>query len=171
MKSRTPLLVLLTAGSMLAAGSLLAQDQTMPTAPPPPAPVQGIPPQQSMPPQPPQPMPTPPQPTAGDTATQAPPPPPTQTMPATQPTLPPPPGGTQAQTNTAGTQVTINSSVPPVNAGPAPSFEQLANGKKYITESDASAYPLLANDWNYVDKGHAGRVTKAQYEAWANHNK
>ncbi|WP_109126705.1 hypothetical protein, partial [Dyella sp. C11] len=115
------------------------------------------------------PPPPPPQPTDAMPTSQTP-PPPTQVMPATQPTPPPPPGGTQAQTNTAGQQVTINSSVPPVNAGPAPSFEQLANGKRYISESDASAYPLLANDWNYVDKGHAGRVSKAQYEAWLNHN-
>ena len=92
-------------------------------------------------------------------------------MPATQPTPPPPPGGTQAQTASGSQPVTINSSVPPVNAGPAPSFEQLANGKKYISESDASAYPLLANDWIYVDKGHAGRVSKSQYEAWLSNNR
>jgi hypothetical protein len=145
MKSRTPLIALVTAGSLMLAGTVLAQDQTMPTPPPPPS-------GQTMPAQP-----TPP--------------PPTQIMPATQPTPPPPPGGTQAQTATAGQQVTINSSVPPVNAGPAPSFEQLANGKKYISESDASAYPLLANDWAYVDKGHAGRVSKAQYEAWLSNNR
>jgi hypothetical protein len=164
MKSRTPLLAVVAAGSLMFAGVLLAQDQTVPAPPPPPQPAQSMPAQQSMPPQP---MPTPPQPTA----TQAPPPPPTQTMPATQPTPPPPPGGTQAQTGVGGQQVTINSSVPPVNAGPAPSFEQLANGKKYISESDASAYPLLANDWSYVDKGHSGHVTRAQYEAWVNNNK
>lgn len=148
MKSRTPLIALVTAGSLALAGSVFAQDQTMPT-PPPPQPTQ---------------QPTDPMPTGA-------PPPPTQTMPSTAPTPPPPPNGTQAQTNSnQGQQVTINSSVPPVNAGPAPSFEQLANGKKYISESDASAYPLLANDWSYVDKGHAGRVTKAQYQAWLNHN-
>jgi hypothetical protein len=92
-------------------------------------------------------------------------------MPATVPTPPPPPGGTQAQTGTpAGQPVTINSSVPPVNAGPAPSFEQLSGGSRYITESQASAYPLLANDFIYVDKGHTGHITKAQYQAWLNHN-
>ncbi|PXV58580.1 hypothetical protein SAMN04487785_11559 [Dyella jiangningensis] len=140
MKPRTPLLALVTAGSMMLAGSLLAQDQTMPT-PPPPQPVQNT----------------------------APPPPPTQTMPTNAPT-PPPPGGTQAQTNAGGQQVTINSSVPPINPGPAPSFEQLSGGTKYITESQASAYPLLANDFSYVDKGHTGHITKAQYEAWVSHN-
>ncbi|MET3651496.1 hypothetical protein [Dyella japonica] len=159
MKSRTPLIALVTAGSMMLAGSVLAQEQTMPTPPPPPQPAQTMPATPPPPPPPPQGM-----------STQATPPPPTQVMPAAQPTPPPPPGGTQAQTASAGQQVTINSSVPPVNAGPAPSFEQLANGKKYISESDASSYPLLANDWAYVDKGHAGRVTKAQYEAWLSHN-
>lgn len=158
MKSRTPLIALVTAGSMMLAGSVLAQDQTMPTPPPPPQPVQTMSP------------PPPPPPPGQDMSSRPTPPAPTQVMPATQPTPPPPPGGTQAQTASAGQQVTINSSVPPINPGPAPSFEQLANGKTYISENDASAYPLLANDWAYVDKGHAGRVTKKQYEAWLNHN-
>ena len=154
MKQRTPLLALVTAGSMLLAGSLLAQDQPMPTPPPPPAPsTQATPP------------PTQTMPTQSQT-----PPPPTQTMPAQAPTPPAPQGGTQAQTQAGSQQVTINSSVPPVNPGPAPSFEQLSGGTKYITESQASAYPLLANDFSYVDKGHTGHITKAQYEAWASHN-
>jgi hypothetical protein len=126
---------------MLLAGSLLAQVQPMPT-PPPPQPTQNM---------------------------QAPTPPPTQSMPAQTPT-PPPQGGTQAQTTAAGQQVTINSSVPPITPGPAPSFEQLSGGAKVITESQASAYPLLANDFSYVDKGHTGHITKAQYEAWLSHN-
>lgn len=141
MKPRTPLLALITAGSMMLAGTLLAQDQPMPTPPPPQPTTQGVPAS-----------------------------PPTQTMPAATPTPPPPQGGTQAQTSAAGQQVTINSSVPPVNPGPAPSFEQLSGGTKYITESQASAYPLLANDFSYVDKGHTGHITKAQYEAWVSHN-
>ncbi|WP_114239382.1 hypothetical protein [Dyella sp. C9] len=130
MKSRTPLIALITAGSMMLAGSLLAQDQTMP------------------------------------------PPPPSETMPATAPTPPPPPGGTQAQVSgMQGQQGTINSVVPPVAAGPAPSFEQLSGGSRYITEDQASAYPLLANDFAYVDKGKTGHITKAQYERWLNGNK
>ncbi|WP_238481147.1 hypothetical protein [Dyella telluris] len=112
------------------------------------------------------PTPPPPQPTTQNMPAS----PPTQTMPAATPTPPPPQGGTQANTSAAGQQVTINSSVPPVNAGPAPSFEQLSGGTKYITESQASAYPLLANDFSYVDKGHSGHITKAQYEAWVSHN-
>jgi hypothetical protein len=155
MKPRIPLLALVTAGSMMLSGSLLAQDQTMPTTPPPPQPANTMPA-------------TPPPPTKNMPTTQTP-PPPTQTMPATTPT-PPPQGGTQAQTSAAGQQVTINSSVPRVNPGPAPSFEQLSGGTKYITESQASAYPLLANDFSYVDKGHTGHISKAQYEAWLSHN-
>lgn len=142
MKSRTPLLALLVAGSMAFAGALLAQDQGM-QAPPPPAP-----------------RPTMPATTAAPSA-------PAATMPATTPT-PAPPGGTQANINSPQGEVTINSSVPPVAAGPAPSFEQLSGGTRFITEDQAIAYPLLANDFLYVDKGHTGRITKAQYERWLN---
>lgn len=133
MKSRTPLLALMTAGSLMLAGSLMAQDQTTMPPPPPPAP-----------------------------AAPAAPMPPPAPMPAN--------AGTQgsAQFNTAQGQVTINSVVPPVNAGPAPSFEQLSGGSRYITEEQASAYPLLANDFSYVDKGHTGHITRTQYEAWVN---
>ncbi len=73
-----------------------------------------------------------------------------------------------AQFNAAQGQVTINSVVPPVNPGPAPSFEQLSGGGRFITEDQASAYPLLANDFNYVDKGHTGHISKRQYEDWLN---
>lgn len=132
MKSRTTILTLVTAGSMMLSGSLLAQNQTMPTSPPPPT---------------------------------------AQTLPSTAPTPPPPPGGTQAQVNSPQGQVTINSSVPPVAQPPAPSFEQLSNGSRYITEDQASAYPPLANDFLYVDKGKTGHITKAQYERWLNNDK
>lgn len=93
-------------------------------------------------------------------------------MPAATPT-PAPPAGTQANINSPQGQVTINSSVPPVVAGPgpAPSFEQLSGGSRFITEDQAAAYPLLANDFLYVDKGHTGHITKAQYERWLNNNK
>lgn len=83
-------------------------------------------------------------------------------------TPPPPPGGSQATIASPQGQVTIQSSIPPVSSGPAPSFEQLSGGTKYITEEQAAAYPLLANDFLYVDKGHTGRITKAQYERWLN---
>ena len=130
MKARTPLFALLTTGSLMFAGALLAQDQTEPP-PPPPMPASSM-------------------------------------APAT-----PMPGMAQgsAQFNTAQGQVTINSIVPPVVAGPAPSFEQLSGGSHYITEDQAAAYPLLANDFIYVDKGHTGHISKAQYERWVNDNK
>ena len=123
MKYRSPLLALVTAGSMMFAGALLAQDQSMPPSSAP-----------------------------------------MNTMPTTQP------AGTvgTAQFNTAQGQVTIHSVVPPVNAGPAPSFEQLSGGTRYITEDQAAAYPLLANDFLHVDTGHTGHITKAQYERWVN---
>lgn len=127
MKARTSLLALLTAGSLMFAGALLAQDQS------------------------------------------APPPMPASSMQPSTPTM----GSAQgsAQFNTPQGQVTINSVVPPVVAGPAPSFEQLSGGSRYITEDQAAAYPLLANDFNYVDKGHTGHISKAQYERWVNNNK
>ena len=159
MKSRKPLLALLAAGSMTLAGSLLAQDQGMQTPPPPP-PAPATP----MPATPPTPPPAPRSTMPATTATHA---APTAIMPATTPT-PPPPAGTQANVNSPQGQVTINSSVPPVHTGPAPSFEQLSGGARFITEDQAAAYPLLANDFLYVDKGHTGHITKAQYERWLN---
>jgi hypothetical protein len=121
MKPRKPLLVLITAGSMMLAQSLLAQDQSMTSPPPAPiAPVQSS--------------------TAGSP--------------------------NSAQLSTPQGQLDIHSTVPPVTAGPAPSFEQLSGGARYITADQASAYPLLANDFSYVDKGKTGRISKAQYEHW-----
>lgn len=105
---------------------------------------------------------------AQDQSMQAPPPPPPAPAAPMPATPPPPPGGTQANVNSPQGQVTINSSVPPVAAGPAPSFEQLSGGTRFITEDQATAYPLLANDFLYVDKGHTGHITKTQYERWLN---
>ena len=123
MKYRKPLLALVTTGSMMLAGSLLAQDQPAPMSSPPPAP--------------------------------------TAPMPAS-------PSATtdRAQFQTPQGQLTVKSTVPPVVAGPAPSFEQLSGGSRYITADQATAYPLLANDFTFVDKGKTGHITKAQYERW-----
>ena len=49
---------------------------------------------------------------------------------------------------------------------PAPSFEQLANGRGGITEAQASAYPPLANDFKYADSNHDGRISKTEYARW-----
>jgi len=99
---------------------------------------------------------TPPPPPPGDQQQMQPPPPP-----------PPQPGQTTTQTTTEqGAPARVNSSMPPVAAGPAPSFEQLSNGGKSISESQASAYPLLANDFKYADRNRDGHISKSEYEAW-----
>ncbi|SEM20848.1 hypothetical protein SAMN02800694_0182 [Luteibacter sp. UNCMF331Sha3.1] len=87
------------------------------------------------------------------------------------PPPPPPPPGMEAGSAGAAMatpqgQVNVNSGPAPAKSyGPPPSFESLAKGKKYITPEDASAYPLLANDWDYA--AHQGkRISKAQYDRW-----
>ncbi|HKT30338.1 hypothetical protein [Dyella sp.] len=75
-------------------------------------------------------------------------------------------GASSSTFNTAKGQVTINSTMgsTPSTASP-PSFEQLANGKKFISKDDANAYPPLANDFEYA--AHNGsRISKTQYENW-----
>lgn len=70
--------------------------------------------------------------------------------------------------NTPAGELTVRSSMPPAPpAGPAPSFEQLSGGGKSISEEQASAYPLLANDFIYADHNRDGRVSKSEYERWA----
>ena len=146
MKSRHSLLTLVASGSLLFAGAVLAQNQPAQTAPPPPPPQP-----QAMP----QPMPQPaPQPQA------QPQPMPQQAAPAPQP------GQDSANFNSPQGQVTVNSSMPAVkDAGPPPDFATLANGKAYITEDDASAYPPLANDFLHASGG-AQHLSKAAYARW-----
>lgn len=73
-----------------------------------------------------------------------------------------------ATMNTAAGELTVQSTMPAAPAaGPAPAFDQLAGGGKYISEDQASAYPLLANDFLYADKNRDGRVSKHEYERWA----
>ena len=175
MKHTKLFLSIVAIGSLQCAGALWAQDQTVPQQPPqpqpqsqpmtpPPPPQQG----QSVMPPPPPPGSTDPQ-QMQDQATPPPPPPP-GAQPGAQP-MPQPapqPGQAAAQTTTdKGVQVTVNSSMPPAPpAGPAQSFEQLANGGKSISESQASAYPLLANDFKYADRNRDGRISKSEYDAW-----
>jgi len=104
-------------------------------------------------------------------AADAPPPPPPPPGAAPPPPPPPPPPGMEAGSAGAAMatpqgQVNVNSGPAPAKSyGPPPSFESLAKGKKYITPEDASAYPLLANDWDYA--AHQGkRISKAQYDRW-----
>lgn len=138
MKSRIPTRLSILGMGLFAAGAAWAQAQTQPTPPTPSTP----------------------------------------SMPATQSTTSTPPAasmsgaannspGTNSATfNTAQGQVVINSTVPPApSTASPPSFEQLANGKKYISEDDANAYPPLANDFSQVSH-HGKRISKAQYERW-----
>jgi hypothetical protein len=83
-----------------------------------------------------------------------------------QQSMSPPTGSNSATFNSAQGQVTINSTMgqAPTTASP-PSFEQLANGKKVITKDEASAYPPLANDFEYAAQGGKS-ISKAQYERW-----
>jgi hypothetical protein len=82
--------------------------------------------------------------------------------------MPTPATGQAATMNTPAGELTVRSSMPPAPpAGPAPGFEQLSGGGKSISEEQASAYPLLANDFIYADHNRDGRVSKSEYERWA----
>lgn len=159
MKSRKPLLTVLAASTLLFAGSLIAQ-QDMPPQTPPPPPTDTAPQPQ------PQPQPVPQTPPASPAPAQS-------GMPATPPPVPPsastaaaPPTG-QAEMSTPAGELSVHSSMPPPPpAGPAPAFEQLSGGGKYITEDQASAYPLLANDFIYADHNRDGRISKSEYARW-----
>ncbi|MDQ0008904.1 hypothetical protein J2T07_001063 [Luteibacter jiangsuensis] len=107
---------------------------------------------------------------------QVPPPPPGEATPPPPPPanapLPPPAPGTEggAPGTTLSTpqgQVTVNSGPAPAKpAGPAPDFATLAGGKGSISEEQASAYPLLANDFQYADSNRDGKISKAEYQRW-----
>lgn len=76
-----------------------------------------------------------------------------------------------AQFATANGQLVVHSGMGPATpAAPAPSFDQLANGKGAITPAAAEAYPLLANDFSYADSNHDGRISKAEYARWLKKN-
>ena len=74
---------------------------------------------------------------------------------------------TTATMPTPSGELIVHSSMPPAPAaGPAPTFEQLSGGTKYITEDQAAAYPLLANDFLYADHNRDGRISKSEYTRW-----
>lgn len=78
------------------------------------------------------------------------------------------PGGAM---NTPQGQVTINSGPAPAKpAGPAPDWATLSGGKSSITPEQASAYPLLANDFQYADSNRDGKISKAEYQKWLTHS-
>jgi hypothetical protein len=68
-------------------------------------------------------------------------------------------------------QVTVNSGPAPAKpSGPAPDFATLSGGKGSITPTQASAFPLLANDFQYADSNRDGRISKAEYQRWVQHS-
>lgn len=72
-----------------------------------------------------------------------------------------------ATLNTPSGELVVHSSMPPAPpAGPAPSFQQLSGDGRYITEDQATAYPLLANDFLHADRNRDGRVSKSEYARW-----
>lgn len=152
--------------SLLLAGAAFAQDVPPPAQVPPPPPGEATPP------------PPVPSDTAPGTMQQAPdpnlPPPAANAPPPPPPpngTMPPPPGGeagaTSATMSTPQGQVTVNSGPAPAKpSGPAPDFATLSGGKGSITPEQASAFPLLANDFEHADSNRDGRISKAEYKKW-----
>ena len=64
-------------------------------------------------------------------------------------------------------ELTVNSMPAKAQSyGPAPAFEQLANGSKSISAEQADAYPPLANDFEHADKNRDNRISKSEYENW-----
>jgi hypothetical protein len=141
--------------SLLLAGAAFAQD----VPPPPPSPMPPPPPGEATPPPPPPGdalPPPPPDPSMPPPAADAPPPPPTGMAGSAGAPMPPPSG-----------QVSVNSGPAPAKpSGPAPDFATLSGGKGSISATQASAYPLLANDFQYADGNHDGKVSKAEYQRW-----
>jgi hypothetical protein len=158
--------------SLLLAGAAFAQDVPPPGRVPPPPAGEATPP-------PPPPadnasgMQQPQDPAMPPPAANAPPPPPGD-MPPPRPgdaPPPPPPGGeagSMGHTMPAPQgQVVVNSNPAPAKpSGPAPDFATLSGGKGSISEKQASAFPLLANDFQYADANRDGRVSKAEYQKW-----
>lgn len=152
--------------SLLLAGAAFAQDVPPPTRVPPPPPGEATPP----PPPPNAPQTAMPPDAAGmpPPAAAAPPPPP--------PPLPPPPpnpeaGSTGTTMPTSQGQVTVNSGPAPAKpSGPAPDFATLSGGKGSISATQASAFPLLANDFQYADANRDGKISKAEYQRWVQHS-
>ncbi|WP_285406935.1 EF-hand domain-containing protein [Luteibacter sp. ME-Dv--P-043b] len=170
--------------SLLLAGAAFAQDVPPPGRVPPPPAGEATPP------------PPPPSDTAPGTmqqqdpampppAANAPPPPPPGDMPPPRPgdapppprpgdaPPPPPPGGEAGAMERSmhapqgAGQVVVNSSPAPAKpSGPAPDFATLSGGKGSISPTQASAFPLLANDFQYADANRDGRVSKAEYQKW-----
>jgi hypothetical protein len=64
-------------------------------------------------------------------------------------------------------ELTVRSTMPDKTPMAPPPFEQLADGGHSISQSQANAYPLLANDFGYADANHNHRISRAEYKRWA----
>lgn len=64
-------------------------------------------------------------------------------------------------------ELTVRSTMPDKTPMAPPPFKQLADGGNSISQSQASAYPLLANDFGYADANHNHRISRAEYKRWA----
>jgi hypothetical protein len=145
--------------SLLLASVAFAQDVPPPPQVPPPPPGEATPP--------PPPPDAPPAGMAPPTSDAAGMPPPASNAP------PPPPeaGSTGTTMPTAQGQVSVNSGPAPARpSGPAPDFATLSGGKGSISATQASAYPLLANDFQYADANRDGKISKAEYQRWVQHS-
>ena len=149
--------------SLLLAGAAFAQDVPPATRVPPPPPGEATPP--------PPPANTPPgtlPPPAADAAGM---PPPASDAPPPPPPPSPEAGATGTTMPTAQGPVTVNSGPAPAKpSGPAPDFATLSGGKGFITATQASAFPLLANDFQYADANRDGKISKAEYQRWVQHS-
>lgn len=78
--------------------------------------------------------------------------------------------GHSVSMNTSQGEVTVQSAMPaPPTFGPPPEFSQLASNGKSIDETQAAAYPPLANDFLHADRNRDGRISKREYERWTSH--
>lgn len=72
--------------------------------------------------------------------------------------------------NTPQGEVVVNTGQPVGKQYPSPPpFAQLdSRGVGYITSTEAEAYPPLANDFIHADRNRDGRISRAEYQRWAN---
>lgn len=75
--------------------------------------------------------------------------------------------GHRVSMNTPQGEVTVQSAMPAAPTfGPPPDFARLAQNGKSIDETQAAAYPPLANDFLHADRNRDGHISKREYERW-----
>jgi len=86
---------------------------------------------------------------------------------AQDPSMPPPSSNGTAHYATPQGKLTVHSVQGPATpVTPPPSFEQLSNGGKSISEEQAAAYPPLANDFEFADRNRDKHISKSEYQRW-----